>query len=183
MTLPSYQQYGAPQQRSSRPWLWALVGALIGAAVTAVAGVAILIGIGIWMLGGDYVVTDAEVTEATQGPCEDLNVAARELSRFSGTTDGAAALIGVGDSLDGLAETIGATGTSDGASLAWQRDLENLSARVAGYADDVAAGDLTPPDLGASTGLIERIDLGAPAGCEIPPALSSLDPDYRGYWG
>ena len=53
MTLARYQHYGVRQQRPSRPWLWALVGALMGVSVTAAAGVTSIIGIGIWMIDGD----------------------------------------------------------------------------------------------------------------------------------
>ena len=182
MTLPPYQHYGVPQQRPSRPWLWALVGALVGAAVTAAAGVAIIIGIGIWMLDGDYMGTDPDVIDATRHPCEEVADAARDLPRFSGTADGAEALDRVSTSLVDVTDAIEASGTSEDASLAWRRDLSELADRVADYALAVAEGDLTAPDLGASTGLIERIDFGAPSGCEIPAALAALDPDYADYW-
>ncbi len=186
MTLPPYPQYGPPQQRRQRPWLWALVGALVGSVLTAAAGVAIVIGIGIWILRGSYIVGDPEVIEATAEPCAEVADAAQDLSRFSGASEGARALGQLAEALDGVVGAIDETGASDEGAVAWRRDLSDLAQRVDDYATAVSEGDLSAPDLGAGSGLIERLDVGAPAGCEIPAALSSLDPDdqgSRGGWG
>lgn len=191
MSLPPYRGYtpgmhhGAPPSPPHRPWLWAIVGAIIGAAVTVLVGVALVVG-GLVLVAnefmGDYTVLDGEVTTATEGPCDQLNATASSLSRFDGSQAGAAALGDVADDIDGILAAIDETRTTDNGALAWRDDLQDLADRVRDYADDLASGRTHQPDLGGQDGLLERLELGSPEGCEPPVALASLDPYYVSAW-
>jgi len=191
MTLPPYHGYtpgarhDASPRETRRPWLWGIVGAIIGAGVTALAGVVLVVGVLIFAANefmGEYTVLDGEVTDATEGPCDRLDAAASSLPRFGGPADGVAALHEVTEAIDDILAAIDATGTTDEASLAWRRDLQDLSERVRDYAAELSAGQTPPPDLGARDGLLERLELGSPPDCAPPAALAGLDPDYVNAW-
>lgn len=196
MTMPPYGghasgPYGAPQPQRSRPWLWGIVGAVIGSVATAMIGFAGLIAIGLWSeteQGREWL----EETESAEEPeyytpelldavipfCLDMHDAARTLSRFSGPEEGRASVLAVSTAVDSVVAAVDRVQDVDELTLYWRDNMIEFRDRLDAYAASLAAGNVEPPDLGGEDGLLEELEYDSPVGCEPPLVVASLDPEF-----